>query len=143
VALKQREGAPKLDAKGKPIVRSSWVVQFRWAHPDGRIEFIRTTSPVQTRRGAEEWERNKRLALLGGQLAPKLRPTLVKEAAETLLCSSAPDVKASTLGRYRDAFRLRIVPAFGDKPISQVSDEHVDDLKARLCATPWRNLEHL
>ncbi len=44
------------------------------------------------RPGAEEWARNKRLALLGGQLAPKVRPTLVKEAAETLLRSSAPEL---------------------------------------------------
>jgi hypothetical protein len=109
-------------------------VQFRWTHPDGWVEFVRTTSPVQTRR-EEEWERNKRLALLGGQLAPKVRPTRVKEAAETLLRSSAPDIKASTLGRYRDAFRLHILAAFGDKAISQVRDEDVDELKASLCAT--------
>lgn len=132
--LKQRDGTPKLDTKGKPVVRSSWVVQFRWRHPDGRVESIRMTSPVQTRRGALEWERNKRLALLGGQLAPNARQTSVRDAAETLLRTSATDIKASTPGRYCDGFRLHILPALGDKAISRVTDEDVDELKANLCA---------
>jgi len=58
----------------------------------------------------------------------------VKEAAEALLGTSAPDIKANSLGRYRDAFRVHILPALGDKPISRVTDEDVDELKAKLCA---------
>jgi integrase len=133
--LQNPDGTPKRDGKGRPIVRVAWVVHFRWTHADGRVERIRQVSPVQTRKGAEEWERQKRLTLMGGPLAPRARLMLVKEAAETLLRTSAPDIKASTLGRYRDAFRVHILPALGNKAISQVRDEDVDELKASLCAT--------
>ena len=41
-----------------------WFVDFVFRHPDGRRERVRATSPVQTRRGAEEFERKLREDLL-------------------------------------------------------------------------------
>lgn len=130
--LRNPNGRPKLDAKGRPLVRTAWVVNIRWVHPDGRVERIRQVAPIQTRRGAEEWERQKRQALVGGQVSPKVKPTSMREAAELLLRTSAPHIKASTLGRYRDAFRVHLLPALGHKPIAQVTTTDIDGLTATL-----------
>lgn len=43
-----------------------WVVQIKYCHTDGRVERVFRTSPVQTRRGAEELERQIRAAILAG-----------------------------------------------------------------------------
>ena len=40
-------------------VREHWIVDFVFRHPDGRCERVRSLSPVPTRRGAEEFERQK------------------------------------------------------------------------------------
>jgi hypothetical protein len=40
-----------------------WIVDVVFDHPDGRRERVPKVSPVQTRRGAEQYERDVRLAL--------------------------------------------------------------------------------
>lgn len=46
--------------------REFWMVDVVFEHPDGRPERVRKVSPVQTRRGAEEYERKLRHELLVG-----------------------------------------------------------------------------
>ena len=41
-----------------------WMIDVVFRHPDGRRQRVRRVSPVQTRRGAEEYERSVRQALL-------------------------------------------------------------------------------
>ena len=41
-----------------------WLVDVVFQHPDGRKQRIKKKSPVQTRRGAEDYERQLRNALL-------------------------------------------------------------------------------
>ena len=43
-----------------------WIVDIDFEHPDGRRTRVRKTSPVQTRKGAEEYERQVRAELLAG-----------------------------------------------------------------------------
>ena len=44
--------------------RQFWIVDVVFEHADGRVERARKVSPVQTKRGAEEYERQLRAALL-------------------------------------------------------------------------------
>ena len=37
--------------------KSKWVVTFNFHHADGRFERVRRVSPVQTKAGAQEFER--------------------------------------------------------------------------------------
>ena len=48
--------------------RGAWMVDIKgFRHPDGRVEpRIRLKSPIQTRRGAEQFERQVRQALQDG-----------------------------------------------------------------------------
>src|SRR3954471_9315197 len=47
-------------------VEEAWQVDFIFHHPDGRRQRVVKFSPVQTRRGAEQYERELRAALLNG-----------------------------------------------------------------------------
>jgi Arm DNA-binding domain len=44
-----------------------WVVDVDFQHPDGSRERVRKTSPVQTFRGAEQYERQVREEILNGR----------------------------------------------------------------------------
>jgi hypothetical protein len=47
------------------------MIDVVFTHPDGRRQRVRKKSPVQTKRGAEEYERSVRQALLSGQYRRK------------------------------------------------------------------------
>jgi len=49
----------------------AWQVDFVFHHPDGRRQRVVKFSPVQTRRGAEQYERELRASLLNGRLDSK------------------------------------------------------------------------
>lgn len=62
-------------ARGK-VAR--WVVDVDFCHADGRRERIRKTSPIQTRKGAEQFDREirARLARSCGSSLEKRKPSL-------------------------------------------------------------------
>src|SRR3954447_22753415 len=47
-------------------VLEAWWIDVKFQHHDGRIERVRKASPVNTRRGAEQYERQVRQSLLDG-----------------------------------------------------------------------------
>jgi integrase len=51
------------------------MIDINFEHADGRMERVRKVSPVQTRRGAEQYERMVRSALLDGSYNKKEIPT--------------------------------------------------------------------
>jgi len=55
--------------------RRTWIVDFVFEHANGRVERVRKVSPVPTRRGADEYERQLRAALLEPVVPRKEVPT--------------------------------------------------------------------
>ena len=55
--------------------REYWIVDVVFEHADGRRERVRKVPPVQTRRGAEEYERQVRAELLNPSPSAKDVPT--------------------------------------------------------------------
>ena len=53
--------------------RGKWAVDICYRHPDGRTQRVLRTSPVQTRRGAERYERQIRQELLEGTFEQKTK----------------------------------------------------------------------
>src|SRR5690242_7414437 len=51
--------------------REFWCVDFVFKHANGRTQRVRKVSPVQTRRGAEQHERDIREALADGTYGRK------------------------------------------------------------------------
>ena len=58
---------------------SYWQVNIYYRHPDGNVQPVRMKSPIQTKRGAEQYEREVRQALANetyGRKEKKPIPTL-------------------------------------------------------------------
>ena len=111
-----------------------YYVCITWKCPDGKVERFERTSPIQTKRGAEEYERQMRQSLLDGTFnrpEPKVVPT-VEQYSERFLdiyCTAHSNSEAEKECKRRN-FRLYINPVFGHLPIDQVRT--ADDLKARM-----------
>ena len=67
-AKKRRWGPAGPDGKREEV----WTVDFMMHYPDGSKKRISAKSPVQTKRGAEQWERERRSELLKHWEARKL-----------------------------------------------------------------------
>lgn len=110
-----------------------WVVDFRFRHPDGRVERIRAVSPVNTRRGAEEYERQLRQALLEGRRVPEEVPTLAEFAPRWIEGHAlANRQKHSTVVSKQSILRHHLLPHLGKKRLDEITTEDVQRLKGRL-----------
>jgi hypothetical protein len=94
---------------------------IEYTNPDGSRQTIRKVSPVQTKRGAEQYEREVRQALLDGvfgkEQIPEAAPVQASrfaEFAEEFLANYAEvNNKHSELLSKRTIFRQHLVPFFG------------------------------
>ncbi len=124
------------DAKSGRLLES-WQIDIRWTHPDGRIERIKRRSPIQTRRGAEQYERDVRQTLLDGTYgaaAPVATPTF-EEFVPKFLTYSENNNKVSTLLAKKNALRDHLLPFFGKLRLDEIGPGHVEDFKAQLRKT--------
>lgn len=115
--------------------KKAWVVHVEFEHPDGSKTSIRKTSPVNTQRGAEQYEREVRQALLDGSYGKQTEPVpTFSSFVERYLehCESATDNKPSTLKSKRDILRKHLLPRFGKLRLDAIDAEQVDALKTAL-----------
>ncbi len=119
------------DPKG--AVREYWYVDVVFEHADGRRQRIRKVSPVQTRRAAEQYEREVRQALLddtyGKEQAPaKVVPTLSEFQRQFLEHSEVND-KASGHRAKKEIFVNHLVPMFGTTRLNEITTAKIEGLK--------------
>jgi integrase len=115
-------------------VQEAWWVDVKFQHPDGRVERVRKASPVNTRRGAEQYERELRQALLGGsynrrEAEPEV-PT-VRNFTERFLTYSSNNNKASTLAAKRQLLDSHLLPTFGHLRLDRVGPADIETFKAQ------------
>lgn len=117
------------DRTGKQ--REAWMVDVLFEHPDGREERVRKVSPVNTRRGAEQYERELRASLLNGTRNQEVKqaPTL-SEFDARFLTYSENNNKPSTVFAKRWILKKHLVPFFGAMPLDKINAEAVEDYKA-------------
>jgi integrase len=122
------------------VQKEAWVVDVDFTSPDGAEKRVRKTPPVQTRRGAEEYERQLRTSLLDGSYVANQEeqenpvPTLEafsKEFFRALRNQQKPP-KESTLAEYQAVFNKHLAPRLGHKRLDQIVSEDVAMLKAAL-----------
>lgn len=114
-------------------IAKAWYADFRFTHPDGRTERIRKRSPVQTKRGAEEFERQLRDAMLTGRTNKEV-PRFKDFAQEFLETYAKANNKPSEQAAKESILRVHLVPAFGRMALDEISVREVEHLKARLLA---------
>ncbi|MDY7229827.1 tyrosine-type recombinase/integrase [Hyalangium rubrum] len=115
-------------------VQEAWWVDVKFQHPDGRVERVRKASPVNTRRGAEQYERELRQALLAGTYnrgttEPEM-PT-VGGFIERFLTYSSNNNKASTLAAKQQLLDSHLLPTFGNLKLDRVGKADIETFKAQ------------
>jgi integrase len=114
-------------------LRGFWMVDVVFEHVDGRRERVRKVSPVQTRRGAEVYERKLRAELLSPSPRKKEVPTLQEFAPRFIEgYAKANRQKASGIRAKESIIATHLAPMFGKTPLDQITDERVSRLKGKL-----------
>ncbi len=125
------------DKEGKPM--EAWYVHVKFRHGDGHVTRVRQASPVDTRRGAEQFERIVREQLLAGTFGKKpdgvvrVVPTL-EDFVPVFMTSDAEANrnKPSTIQGKYSVINYRLIPMFGKKRLNQITALDVQSLKAAM-----------
>jgi hypothetical protein len=115
-------------------VKGRWFVDFRFLHADGRVERVRKRSPVQTKAGAEEFERQLRTSMLAPIRIAKEVPTFSKYAAEFLETYAAANNKPSERAMKASILKHHLLPVFGEMRLDAIKMHAIETLKAGLLA---------
>lgn len=117
------------DKAGKQ--HEAWMVDVAFERPDGRVVRFRKISPVNTRRGAEEYERQVRQELLDGdRQRRKPVPTFSSFSTRYMThCQTSTDNKPSTLAT-KEVKLKPLRAAFGDRLLDAIDTAAVDSYKS-------------
>lgn len=124
------------DKQGR--AHEKWMIHVKHTRPDGTIEEIRKVSPVNTRRGAEQYERELREQLLPGsrgkeqtkEAAPVQTPEFAEFAEEFLSNYAEVNNKHSELLSKRTIFRQHLIPFFGAMRLAEIGMREIERYKA-------------
>lgn len=117
-----------------------WMVDVTITLPNGKEKRVRRVSPVQTKRGAQDYERDLRVAILNGDHDRNTKaaeaPTLEQWCELFIGEHSTPsNLTKSTIREQRGAWRNYFVPILGTSiRVDQVSRKHVLELRQRMTA---------
>ena len=124
--IKRRD--PKTGAE-----REYLLVDFTFHHADGRRERVREVSPVQTVRGAQEYERQRRAELLNPKPIAKEVPTLKAFVELRWLPKDAEATnRRSTIIEKKSYLRLHILPQLGHLALDKIGTEQIAGFYAYL-----------
>lgn len=116
-------------------IRQKWYVDFRFQHADGRTERVRKRSPIQSKAGAEEFERKLRTALLEpAGVARKEVPKFSEYASEFMQTYAVANNKPSEQASKASMLKHHLLPAFGKMRLDEIKAHPIEMLKAELLA---------
>ncbi len=118
-------------------VQEAWWIDVKYQHPSGRVERVRKASPINTRRGAEEYERQIRQALLTGSFGKEKqsdagRMPTVEEFVPRFLTYSENNNKYSSVVSKRQILDQHVIPALGRMPLDSIGLAEIEDFKAAM-----------
>jgi integrase len=109
----------------------AWVVDIKFRHPDGRVTRVRQASPIDTRRGAEQFEREVRQQLLDGTWGREIKPVpTLSEFKEDFLTYSRNNNKPSAVRSKELTLKNHLVPAFGRVCLDAIGPAEIERYKA-------------
>ena len=109
-----------------------WIVDFLFVHPDGKRARVRKKSPVNTRRGAEQHERELRVAIQNPQpTTAKEVPTLRQFSEEFQNNYVKVKNRPSEQKAKESTLRLHLLPAFGHLRLDAIGPREIDTFVAR------------
>lgn len=114
-------------------VRKFWMIDIDYEYPDGRRERVRKVSPAQTRRAAEQYERDLRQALVDGSFGRKEAeppPLFAAFAEEFLNKYAATNNKPSEVQSKSSVLRVHLMPVFEKKRLDEIKLRDIEAYKA-------------
>ncbi|EDM74262.1 Phage integrase [Plesiocystis pacifica SIR-1] len=119
------------DKQGRQHER--WMVHIEHTWPDGRKQTIRKVSPVQTKRGAEQYERELRKQLVSGEIlkggAKRRKVPTLKEFSEEFLAYQATMNKPGVIDWKKSILRTHLLPALGRRRLDAIDERVIDAFK--------------
>ncbi len=117
--------------------RGHWRVSFTFRQTDGTRIRVQDYSPVNTKRGAEEHERQLRAALQAGTYrkeAPVEPPAMktLEEFADTYFIWANTHLKPSTLADKRNRLKRDVFPLYRSWPLDKLGVKEKDALTSKL-----------
>lgn len=114
--------------------RQFWIVDVVFEHADGRAVRVRKVSPVQTKRGAEEYERQLRASLLNPPAGPTKEVPTLQQFKDRYMenYAKANRLKASSIAGKESILANHLLPKLGHKRLDRIADEDVQAIKGRL-----------
>lgn len=107
-----------------------WIADVDLQFPDGRRTRVRRVPPVQTRRGAEQYERHLRESLLSGTYGTKeiVKNAPTVEDFSNLFMSTYAETnnKPSEVQSKRTIFATHLVPAFGRVRLDRIGQQEIE-----------------
>ncbi|MDX2053056.1 MAG: tyrosine-type recombinase/integrase [Polyangiaceae bacterium] len=113
-------------------VNGKWFIDFRFQHADGRVERMRKRSPIQSRAGAEEFERQLRASLIAPVRLAKEVPTFSTYATDFLKTYVATNNKPSEQAAKASMLKHHLLPAFGEMRLDHIKTHSIEQFKAQL-----------
>lgn len=120
----------------------AWFVDVKFRSLDGRAQRIRKFSPVQTKRGAEQYEQQLRQSLVDGtygkpeeEEVPREIPTLGAFAKEFIDTYATANNKPSEVQSKRTILKWHLVPEMGSLKLNEIGQRKIENYKARKLAS--------
>ena len=116
------------------VSQHTWVVDISYQHPNGREERIRKKSPIQTRRGAEQYEREVRAHLAAGTFGekePVEKPLFREFAKEFIRDYATTNNKPSEVRSKTMILNLHLLPTFGNQRLDAIGVRQIEAYKAK------------
>lgn len=115
--------------------RSFWTVDVDYEQPDGKRIRVRKVIPVQTRRGAEEYERQVRDDLLMGRYGTRKEVETFGQFFEGRYWREwtvARRNKPSTASSKKSVFELYLKDTFGHRRLDEIGEAQISSFRAKL-----------
>ncbi len=118
--------------------REKWMIHIEHTWPDGRRQTIRKISPAQTKRGAEQYEREIRSMLVSGRWKdgkPQQQTPTLKAFSKEFLAHQGSMNKPSSVASKESMLRCHLLPALGKYPLDQIDERKIDTYAVQKLAT--------
>jgi integrase len=110
-----------------PNKRTRWRIDILWTSADGVEQRVRKVSPVNTKKGAEKYEREIRNALSDDTFGRKKRshaPTL-SAFRERYFDDHVATLKPSMRSAQETIWRMSLLPVLANMPIDKIDEEAI------------------
>jgi integrase len=111
-------------------IGKNWHVDFWINLPNGERMRIRRRSPVDTRRGAEDYERQVRAHVLSTSMPSSRERRLSDFAVEFLTTYAAANNKPSEIASKEMILRVHLLPEMGERSLSAIGPAEIERYKA-------------